>query len=68
VAFLVADGLSNPEVATELFLSRRTVQTHVSNILMKLGARSRVEVANEAARHGARARDDSRTPKARSAG
>jgi DNA-binding CsgD family transcriptional regulator len=57
VAFLVADGLSNPDIATELFLSRRTVQTHVSHILAKLGARSRAEVAGQASghRHGHRA-------------
>ncbi|HEV2372022.1 MAG TPA: AAA family ATPase [Streptosporangiaceae bacterium] len=51
VAFFVADGLSNPAVAAELFLSRRTVQTHVSHILAKLGARSRAEVAGEAVKH-----------------
>ena len=51
VAYLVADRLSNPDVAAELFLSRYTVQTHVSNILAKLGARSRKEIIREAARH-----------------
>ena len=45
VAVLVADGLSNPDIATRLFLSRRTVQTHVSHIPTKLGAQSRVEIA-----------------------
>ncbi len=44
---LVARGLSNPDIATELYVSRRTVQTHVSNILIKLDLRSRVEVARE---------------------
>jgi DNA-binding NarL/FixJ family response regulator len=33
-------------------LSRRTVQTHISHILTKLGARSRVEIAREAFRRG----------------
>ena len=51
VAFFVADGLSNPAIATELFLSRRTVQTHVSHILAKLRVHSRAEVAREAAQH-----------------
>ncbi len=51
VAGLVAGGRSNPDIAAELFLSRNTVQTHVSHILAKLGARSRVEIAAEALRH-----------------
>jgi len=49
VAGLVARGLSNPDIATELFLSRRTVQTHVSNILAKLNLSSRLEIVREAA-------------------
>jgi DNA-binding CsgD family transcriptional regulator len=48
VAKLVARGMSNPDIADELFLSRRTVQTHVSNILAKLRLRSRVEIMREA--------------------
>jgi DNA-binding CsgD family transcriptional regulator len=44
VAFLVAQGRSNPDIAAQLFLSRNTVQTHVSHILAKLGARSRAEI------------------------
>ncbi|MER6998678.1 AAA family ATPase [Streptomyces sp. NPDC000410] len=52
VALLVAEGHSNPEIASELFLSRRTVQTHVSHILGKLQVRSRAEVAREAALQG----------------
>jgi DNA-binding CsgD family transcriptional regulator len=44
IARLVAEGRSNPEIAAELFLSRNTVQTHVSHILAKLGARSRAEI------------------------
>jgi DNA-binding CsgD family transcriptional regulator/tetratricopeptide (TPR) repeat protein len=51
VAYLVADGRSNPDIAAELYLSRNTVQTHVSHILAKLGARSRAEVVSEAARY-----------------
>lgn len=45
VALLVASGLSNPDIAAQLFLSRRTVQSHVSSILAKLGIHSRVELA-----------------------
>src|SRR6266511_2546893 len=44
VAELVAQGLSNPDIAAELFLSRNTVQTHVSHILAKLELRSRIEL------------------------
>jgi DNA-binding CsgD family transcriptional regulator len=53
VAYLVGDGRSNPDVAATLFLSRNTVQTHVSHILAKLGARSRAEIIREAVRHPA---------------
>ncbi|MGE7433787.1 helix-turn-helix transcriptional regulator [Kitasatospora sp. NPDC001175] len=52
VAERVAAGLSNPEIAAELLLSPRTVQTHVSHILGKLTVRSRVDVAREATRRG----------------
>jgi DNA-binding CsgD family transcriptional regulator len=50
VAALVAQGRSNPDIAAEMLLSRRTVQTHVSNILAKLGYGSRIDIAREAAR------------------
>ncbi|MBO4208984.1 ATP-binding protein [Micromonospora echinofusca] len=53
VARLVAQGRSNPDIAAELLLSRRTVQSHVSHILSKLGARSRVEIARQALEHSA---------------
>jgi DNA-binding CsgD family transcriptional regulator/tetratricopeptide (TPR) repeat protein len=45
VAGLVAEGLSNPAIAGRMFVSRRTVQGHVSAILGKLGVTSRVELA-----------------------
>lgn len=51
VANLIARGKSNPDIAAELWLSRNTVQTHVSHILAKLSAKSRVEIAREALRH-----------------
>ncbi len=49
MALLVAQGRSNPEIAGALFLSTRTVQTHVSHILAKLQVRSRTAVAAQAA-------------------
>ena len=49
IAALVADGMSNPQIAAKLFLSRRTVGTHVSHILGKLDVRSRIDIAREAA-------------------
>ncbi len=45
IAYLVAAGKSNPDIAAELYLSRNTVQTHVSHILTKLECRSRIDVA-----------------------
>jgi DNA-binding CsgD family transcriptional regulator len=52
IAALVARGDSTSEIARGMFLSRRTVQTYVSHILAKLGAKSRVEIVREALSHG----------------
>lgn len=48
----IVDGDSNPEIAKKLFISKRTVATHIENILRKLSAHSRVEVAVAALRLG----------------
>jgi DNA-binding CsgD family transcriptional regulator len=61
VAGLVAERLSNPEIARRLFLSRRTVQTHVSHALAKLGVSSRLELGAEARRHGGLAKSSALT-------
>ena len=49
VAAFVEEGLSNPEIAARLLLSRRTVATHVSHILKKLDVHSRTDIARESA-------------------
>jgi DNA-binding NarL/FixJ family response regulator len=52
VLALVAKGASNKEIAKALFISERTARTHVSNILTKLGLRSRTQAALWAIREG----------------
>ncbi|MGX7674132.1 helix-turn-helix transcriptional regulator [Plantactinospora sp. DSM 117369] len=53
VAAMIAEGRSTPVIAQDMYLSRRTVQTHVSHILGKLGMRSRLEIAREVLRREA---------------
>jgi DNA-binding NarL/FixJ family response regulator len=51
VLLLVAEGLTNPEIAARLFLSSKTVGHHVSNVLAKLGVKTRGEAAAWAIRN-----------------
>jgi DNA-binding CsgD family transcriptional regulator len=45
IVLLAAEGASNPEIAEQLFLSRKTIERHISNALAKLGVRNRTELA-----------------------
>ncbi|MEB4211154.1 helix-turn-helix transcriptional regulator [Mycobacterium sp. 94-17] len=51
VVRLVAEGLGNKDIGTRLFISPRTVQTHLTHVYAKLGLTSRVQLVQEAGRH-----------------
>ncbi len=54
---LVADGLTNQEIAERLTISKRTVDNHVSNMFTKTGSKNRVALLNWAMDHGKICRD-----------
>jgi DNA-binding NarL/FixJ family response regulator len=49
---LMAGGLSNPEIATRLFIGQTTVKTHINNAFAKIGVRNRAEAVRYAHQHG----------------
>jgi DNA-binding CsgD family transcriptional regulator len=51
VADLVADGLTNPQIGDRLYISRRTVHTHLAHIFAKLDIASRAQLAAQVTRH-----------------
>ena len=51
VVRLLSEGLANKDIAARLFLSPRTVQSHLTHVYTKLGLASRVQLVQEAARH-----------------
>jgi DNA-binding CsgD family transcriptional regulator len=51
VVRLVAEGLTNKDVAARMFISPRTVQSHLAHVFAKLSVSTRTQLAQEASRH-----------------
>jgi two-component system nitrate/nitrite response regulator NarL len=52
VLLLIADGLTNPQMAVKLFLSAHTVDSHRKNLLLKFGVNNTASLIKQAAKHG----------------
>lgn len=52
VLALMAEGLSNPEIAARLYIGQTTVKTHINNAFAKIGVRNRAEAVRYAYQHG----------------
>ena len=64
VVHLVAEGLSNAEIARHLVVSEATVKSHVNHLLAKIGARSRAQAVSTAFQHGLATRGEAGPPSA----
>jgi DNA-binding CsgD family transcriptional regulator len=62
VVRLAAEGLTNAQIGEQLFISRRTVETHLSHVFGKVGVSSRVQLATEASRQAGQERPLSLEP------